>query len=249
MIKFDKNNERQALVRHGHGLRLIELENKKNIDPGHAYLVSNLLQLPFNVYFLDVNSTNLQCNDTCAESCGFLSVNDAMGRSSKDVFGKQSAKMVLENDRFVLSNNTAYIADEMLEKIDNVTVTVFDFKFPLYGEKNRMMGIFGFSFFLGKHPLRETLSVIFRMGLLSSSVPLSIFPGTFIEEVYLTRREAQIANHLIRGKTARNISQIMFVSPRTVEKHIDNIKIKMKTNRKSELIEKLIHYGSGTLVR
>ena len=44
---------------------------------------------------------------------------------------------------------------------------------------------------------------------------------------------------MIRGKTAKEIAVILNLSPRTIEHHIENIKIKTNSDSKSELIDKM----------
>lgn len=46
-------------------------------------------------------------------------------------------------------------------------------------------------------------------------------------DLYLTEREFECVNYLIRGKTAEEIAIILDISKRTVETHIQNIKRKM----------------------
>lgn len=56
------------------------------------------------------------------------------------------------------------------------------------------------------------------------------------EPVFLTQREAECAALLVNGKTAKLISQALYISPRTAETHIKNIKKKFHCHNKSELI-------------
>jgi LuxR family quorum-sensing system transcriptional regulator SolR len=58
---------------------------------------------------------------------------------------------------------------------------------------------------------------------------------------YLTKRESQIAIHIPQGRTAKEIAEILNISMRTVESHIENIKDKYLCNRKADLIVKLLN--------
>ena len=60
----------------------------------------------------------------------------------------------------------------------------------------------------------------------------------------LTRRESDIAICLINGKTAKETAKELFISPRTVEEYIRNIKVKFKCKNKFQLANKLATLSS-----
>jgi DNA-binding CsgD family transcriptional regulator len=59
----------------------------------------------------------------------------------------------------------------------------------------------------------------------------------------LTPRQLEIARHVVAGRTAREISQLLDLSRRTVETHVDNIKSRLGCMNKTELVLKLSHLG------
>lgn len=61
-----------------------------------------------------------------------------------------------------------------------------------------------------------------------------------LENAGITPREQDILHHLIKGKTARGIAEILNISARTVEHHLMNIKSKMQVANKSELLQKIL---------
>src|SRR5579863_8053947 len=94
MTKLLKKTENLHLYRHANGIKLIEPENAdtkylKCHDTGHT--VTSILQLPFNIYFLDVDSVIQISNLETVKTCGFQSVRDSVGRTVKDVLKKESA--------------------------------------------------------------------------------------------------------------------------------------------------------------
>jgi len=68
------------------------------------------------------------------------------------------------------------------------------------------------------------------------------------DDFNLSERESECLFLLLRGKTAREIADILFISNRTVEKHTDNIKSKMGCFTKSELIDKALSFGAGSII-
>ncbi len=63
------------------------------------------------------------------------------------------------------------------------------------------------------------------------------------QEVVLTKKELQCAIGLISGKSAKEISNELCRSVRTIESHIDNIKSKLNCTSRSVLINKLFNIG------
>lgn len=56
---------------------------------------------------------------------------------------------------------------------------------------------------------------------------------------YLSKREVMCVNHLLQGESAKKIAQTLKISPRTVEWHINNAKVKTNCRTKSQLIDLL----------
>ncbi len=59
----------------------------------------------------------------------------------------------------------------------------------------------------------------------------------------LTLRETEVLYLFIRGQTMQQISDQLFISNKTVEKHITNIKKKWRVNDKPALLAKAINLG------
>jgi DNA-binding NarL/FixJ family response regulator len=58
------------------------------------------------------------------------------------------------------------------------------------------------------------------------------------EEPILTPRELEILNYTAGGKTYQQIAELLFISPKTVRKHIENIYSKLQVHNKTEAINK-----------
>ncbi len=55
----------------------------------------------------------------------------------------------------------------------------------------------------------------------------TILPAEFSSELGLTTREGEVLSWLSKGKTNRDIAQILGLSPRTVDKHLEQIYAKL----------------------
>ena len=54
-----------------------------------------------------------------------------------------------------------------------------------------------------------------------------LLPSAFATEFGLTSRESEVLSWLSKGKTNRDIAQILGLSPRTVDKHLEQIYAKL----------------------
>lgn len=64
-----------------------------------------------------------------------------------------------------------------------------------------------------------------------------IFLSGFYQGDYLTKREAECLAYLLHGKTAKEIAKIFNISYRTIESYIRNIKVKLNSTTKDQLIK------------
>lgn len=66
------------------------------------------------------------------------------------------------------------------------------------------------------------------------------FIGNIDEDVYLTKKEIECLKWHHQGKTAWEIAIIMNNSARTIEKHFENIKVKLNCNKLTKVIEIIV---------
>jgi DNA-binding NarL/FixJ family response regulator len=59
----------------------------------------------------------------------------------------------------------------------------------------------------------------------------------------LTTRQLEIARHIVVGRTAREIAMHLALSRRTVESHIDALKLRLDCANRCQLTAKLVRLG------
>jgi DNA-binding NarL/FixJ family response regulator len=73
-----------------------------------------------------------------------------------------------------------------------------------------------------------------------------IFDNNFVARLYdlpLTNREKEVMVHLAKGKTNKEISKDLLLSPSTIRNHISNIFTKLKISNRSQATAIAIYSG------
>ncbi len=91
----------------------------------------------------------------------------------------------------------------------------------------------------GKNYLSPLLAVQFQDLILHQGVP-SASPGIL---THLTHREREILKLIVEGKSSREIGDLLFISPRTVQHHRANIMKKLHVKKTTDLIKYALQQG------
>lgn len=68
--------------------------------------------------------------------------------------------------------------------------------------------------------------------------------GDVQDDPGLTERERQILELVADGLSSKQVAQQIGIAPRTVDRHIENLRHKMRARNKSHLIAKAVAYGA-----
>lgn len=194
----------------------------------------------FLVYWKDLNGKIKGANNSFAKSAGLDQIDDALGKTDLELYAPVSAKIFKDNDHKILATRQAALFVEPIIAIteNNSPVIALTYKRPLYSQDGKALGLSGVSFLLSLYELsvHETIS-----SLLKGRPENNVY-----SETLLSKREKEVLYYISRGMSAKHSAKLMDISPRTVEKHIDNIKIKMGVTHKGKLIEKAFqHFQLG----
>lgn len=238
----DTSNE-LIIQRFGQGIKLIHPEHALKLSG--ALRIGDLLPMPFHVFFNDLDSVLQKFNERGAATFNINHCNDAIGLTAFDIMNKETANICISHDQIAINKNINIIKDELYTRHDDIDISALTIKFPWYNERNKIIGIFGLSCLLDKKwgtSLADSLSLIHQTGLLQSSHMKQCLPGLSYGEIYFTQRQKEIIIYMIRGKTAKEIATILELSQRTIEHHIENIKLKTNSSSRSELIDKMFDH-------
>jgi DNA-binding CsgD family transcriptional regulator len=239
------NFEELSLGRLGRGVQLLN-ESHAQIPQSNTIKLIDMLNMPFHAYFLNSQSQAQIANNALMKTFNLASHSDLIGLTAWDITTKKNAATAISHDNLVLNSKQLLIKDELYVAPDGIELPLLAFKFPWYDAGGRLVGVFGASVGVQINNLAmlaNCISTLVQIELLSAKeCPKKILPGLMLDAMYFTRREKDIISLLIRGKTAREIGLILDRSRRTIESHIENLKIKTQSENKSQLIEKCLHY-------
>lgn len=229
---------------HRQGITLARPDTSSSFS-GQGASVAQMMSLPLNLYFMNHDSVMQKMNDATADTNGYLSAQDAVGKSIRDVSCRETANLILNNDRAILCRKKFQVVHESFTRLDECELTALSIKFPWYADEE-VIGILGCSILLGMEglpSLSEALTLLMQTGLLAPAAQTGIASRLRHSEYtggVLDQRDTDILYLLVRGKTAKNIARQLQLSHRTVEHRLEVIKQKLKVSSKSELIEKVI---------
>lgn len=228
-----------GITKHQQGMALYDIQNH------HADLLLNFTQLfslPYSVYLLDADGATLKINDTGARICGFNSSDQALGKTIFHVSKGNTAQDLLDNCESVLKQETVKIFDEFNMRHDGRFLEFLSIKFPCYDSQRQLQGLLGISIVLGEHPLADAIVKLTELGLLPKTTSphdqtIKLNLGTCV----LTTREQECLDYTVKGFTAKEIAKKLFISPRTVEEYINQVKAKLGVSTKQQLIQKVLN--------
>ena len=207
--------------------------------------VAEVLAFPMNIYFMSPDSMMRKINDANAESCGYLSAQDSIGKSIRDIASREAAVNILRNDQAILRAEQTQVVNESFNRLDDVPLTALSIKIPWY-QDDKIVGILGCSILqglAGAPSLPEALTLLIQAGLLAPAVKTSFttaLPQWEFSGNMLDQRDMEILYFLVRGRTAKSIAKQVQLSHRTIEHRLEAIKQKLMVSSKAELIEKVV---------
>jgi PAS domain S-box-containing protein len=104
-----------------------------------------LTHTPQFIFWKDINSIYLGCNQNFAHIAGFKNPSDIVGKTDYDLpWGKLSADTYLEEDQIILKTGRPVIQKEVsLVTSQNQEIIIVVSKSPLYDNDNQVIGILG----------------------------------------------------------------------------------------------------------
>lgn len=222
------------IQRYQKGIRLVRPRG----NPNDADLcISKMNRLSVQSSFTNLENEFVAMNKRVIEVLGATSINDCAGKSPASFLGTEFGPKVIRNYQDVIHTRALKIIEECGSRIDDLPLQAISFRFPWYYEK-KLVGVFNISILINQPSIQNFaigMSEVLSTGLLGPTIEA---PTLQANAVYFTKRENEILGYLLKGYTAKNIAKSLFISQRTVEHHIENMKHKSCCDSTIELINK-----------
>lgn len=216
----------------------------KSINVNAQNIIDNL---PGLIWIKDINFQYIMCNERCRQFVGFPSKNYLIGRDDYNSPWEDYADIYREGDIQVLESGKSLSFLHPIRLYEGRDIAIITRKSPFYDDSNHIVGITGFiSVITAPNTIHKLISLSnYDHDLISISHQnkLQYVLSDNFEKFNLSKRETTCLFYLLRGKTAKEIAEIIFISVRTVEKHIDSIRMKLHCKTRSEIIGKAIDQG------
>jgi hypothetical protein len=160
----------------------------------------------------------IYCNQLFADRLGLASSQQIVGKTDFDLFSERTAKLFQNGDSYVLHGGEFHGIPEVLPQPHHA-VRIRVTKGLIKSKKGKVSGVFGAAVEVGTSGIIEPTQLKI----------LSLNEEKRFQERFslLTAKEKDCLKWMIQGKTAVEIGIIVGSSPRTVEKHLENIKKKI----------------------
>lgn len=175
--------------------------------------------LPAHVFLRNVDGIYLWCNTKQAQTLNLNNSYEFCNKTAFDIIDEKSALMILNNDQEVLSQNIEKSFKESAYFVSGIEMQSIVSKKAITDPDGEVIGLIG-------------ISIEVPMTQINANNTINA-----IENLGLSRREAECIYYFAKGKSAKEIARIICISNRTVEKHIDNSRLKLGFVRRLQLIE------------
>lgn len=192
-------------------------------------------QLPGYIGWKDINGYHLGCNRNLAAVLHLKDSTEIIGLQDHELADHtiESSLFHKKNDQLVLKGDTIRGIHKSAAPYDG---KLFYFvKKPLFNKANKMTGLIYYCHeFVASTALSSLFDINIKYG--AEFVPSHYRIGSHDNVFNLSTRELECLFFILRGRSAKQIGEIMCLSKRTIESYIENIKSKFGCNTKSDLL-------------
>jgi len=220
--------------------------------PAQIPVESMLAQMPGYFLWKDIDSNYLAGNLNTAKLFGFDDVDKLNGITDYDIncsaaqfahlFLAQDEKLKLKKDPILVLDVHPYVNGEY--KVLLINKSIF------YNDMGEPLGITCYCTEVKQEIIVEMSLKLAKTDTFISNQKESVH--YYLDDHYagltLSTRQEQCLFYLLRGKTAAQTGELLHISRRTVESHIDFVKEKMQVRKKPDLIGKAFALGYHEIV-
>ena len=237
------------MVNYGHDVDITDQDEMYKLAMMHGHL-------PGIYCWKDSELKYLFASDNTAKKIGFKGVEDFIGANLTDQDARcpvvELADQFAIDDRWVIQQKKSLTLMECICYSGNEWSVFIVEKFPILAAdgKVKAVGVNGIDMTNANLAILNFDFLIpnnHRVKKKERQFSLTI-GNIYKKNVALSGRQAECLFYLLRGGTAKSISQRLTISMRTAESHVNALKYKFNCQTKQQLIEKLISLGYLNLV-
>tara|TARA_Y100000588_G_C14259316_1_gene926918 strand:- start:1240 stop:1956 length:717 start_codon:yes stop_codon:yes gene_type:complete len=212
------------------------------LDDNSVFLQHIMYHASDMIFWKDNNLTYKGANLTVSNMTGMAEPTLMVGLTDFDMSWKEYADKYQNDDQIVLSGQSL----ETLEKIrtvDGITKIIWTKKNPIRTQDGGILGVVGFAKILTELQEQENSKDVnewFNAPKDTIMVNPKLIKAFFFN---ISAPEAETLYFIIRGFSANHIATVLFKSTRTIEHHIERLKIKLDARCKQSLIHQALKYG------
>lgn len=207
-------------------------------------------QMPGLVALKDSNSVYQACSQEVANLV-FGTNNDSciLGLTDADIPGKASefADTFLKQDNKIISSGSSLTTVDVNYWADNQLRMLLCQKRPYRNEENQIVGLTILATELSGHLMALLYQIVMlthkKTNPKAQNKSTIFLIGGKYDDARLSAIECECLFYTLIGDTAKQIANRIKRSHRTVEQHIESLKIKFDCRTKSKLIAKMIESG------
>jgi len=194
----------------------------------------------------DLNSIYQRITPDLVDVLGWRNSEQCIGKTDHDLPCKasESAEFYIEQDKKVIEKPAPLASLEVQQYADGWKLLMCERR-PIKNNNDEVIALFSYGINCSKRHLAKDYWSLYHIDkkFFNNATPVSYILSQSHSPLNLTEKQEICLFYLIRGKSVKEIGQLLKLSPRTVESHIDAMKLKLYCEKKSQLIEKAIMSG------
>lgn len=204
-------------------------------------------QLPGLVIAKDNCSNYISISNEFAKLLGWKSAHECSGRTDYEIpcAAAQFAQQFIKMDQDTIHSGVKMLALDIQPYSAGWKLLLVE-RNPIKNHDGIVEGLFNQCIDVSEIGLFKNYLQVYQhdLKLLGKQANPTSYVLTHVHSsLSLTEKQENCLFLLIRGKTTKEIAKQLGVSPRTIESHLDAMKIKLNCDNKSALIEKAIDHG------
>lgn len=205
-----------------------------------------IFQLPGLAVIKDLNSIYQGITPDLVKVLGWKNAEQSIGKTDHDLPCKasESAEFYIAQDKKVIENQAPLASLEVQQYADGWKLVMGERR-PIKNNNHEIIALFTYGIDCSSCSLAKDYWLLHRADkkFFNDDTPVSYTLSQSHSPLNLTEKQELCLFYLVRGKSVKEIGKLLKLSPRTIESHIDAMKLKLDCRRKSQLIEKAIVSG------